>query len=224
MSKPLEHLGYWEAAMRCGLMGGRPFSEGSIKNYVLYARWYLNAYEELDLAHVKTVMLTAPVGQFAKRLKIYESLRCLGKYLIEQGELDAEFLKQMGKYKPRRYLPPRKLTVDESGIERLLTFCDKPLDRIIVELLSQTGGYSCGKGLFNRPAGEVGKNASGGENSSNPVPCCIRPQERLVLPSRLTKDSGVSDVLGLGAGARLFKRLAAAKISASGTALKIARS
>jgi len=129
----------WEAAMRCGLMGGRPFSEPCVKIYRDYVNWVLQEYGELSVDTVKTVMLTIPVEHFAKRLKIYEAIRCFARYLIEQEELDVTFLEKVRRLKPKRHKPPKKITVDEANIEKLLTVCDTPLDRIIVELLSQTG-------------------------------------------------------------------------------------
>lgn len=133
------HIHHWQAAMRCGLMGGRPFSEVCIKTYSLYIKWFIEQYGGLTVDHVKDVMLTVPVENFSKRLKIYEAVRCFARYLIEQEALDPRFLEQVRRFKPKRHIPARRYTVDEVNIERLLTVCDTPLDIIIVELLSQTG-------------------------------------------------------------------------------------
>jgi integrase/recombinase XerD len=134
-----QQLVHWEAAMRCGLIGGRPFSESCVKTYCYYVTWVLEQYGELSVETVKSVMLTIPVEHFAKRLKIYEAIRCFARYLIEQEEMDAGLLEKVRKFKPKRHMPPKKITVDEVNIEKLLTVCDTPLDTIIVELLSQTG-------------------------------------------------------------------------------------
>jgi site-specific recombinase XerC len=134
-----QQIRHWEAAMRCGLMGGRPFSESCVKTYRYYVTWVIEQYEELSVETVKVVMLTIPVEHFAKRLKIYEAIRCFARYLIDQEEMEAGFLDKVRKFKPKRHMPPKKITVDEVNIEKLLTVCDTPLDTIIVELLSQTG-------------------------------------------------------------------------------------
>src|SRR5688572_2160283 len=93
----------WEAAMHCGLMGGRPFSEPCVKIYLDYVTWVLQEYVELSVDTVKTVMLTIPVEHFAKRLKIYEAIRCFARYLIELEELDAAFLEKSRRFKPKRH-------------------------------------------------------------------------------------------------------------------------
>ncbi len=61
MSSLSRHLSQWESAMRCGLIGGRPFSEGCIKNYVFYVAGFLKQYGELNLENVKALMLSVPL-------------------------------------------------------------------------------------------------------------------------------------------------------------------
>ena len=125
--------------MRCGLMGGRPFSEPCVKTYLLYVNWFIERYEEVSTDNVRAVFLAVPVEHFAKRLKIYESIRSFARYLIDLDKLDPHFLDQVKRFKPKRHIPPRKITVDEANIQKLLTACETPLDTITVELLSQTG-------------------------------------------------------------------------------------
>ena len=139
MSNHTQHLPHGEDAMRCGLMGVRPFSYACVYSYKTYMTRFLEKYGELSVDNVKDLLLTIPVENFAKRLKNYEAIRCFAKYLIDQEELGELFLTKVSKYKPKRHIPPRKITVDEANIEKLLTVCDTPLDTILVELLSQTG-------------------------------------------------------------------------------------
>jgi hypothetical protein len=77
---------HWEAAMRCGLMGGRPFSKECISSYTHYIEKFLDKYGELSINNVKDLLLTIPVEHFAKRLKNYEAIRCFAKYLIKLEE------------------------------------------------------------------------------------------------------------------------------------------
>jgi integrase/recombinase XerD len=45
----------------------------------------------------------------------------------------------MRRYRPRRHLPPKKISVDQAGIDKLLLAGETPTDRLLVLLLSQTG-------------------------------------------------------------------------------------
>jgi len=141
-SNPVQHSAYlsgWEDAMRFGLMGGRPFSEISIKTYLYYAQWFLEQYQELSIEHLKKVLLSIPVENFAKRLKLYQALTSFAKYLEQEGINTDSYLNQAKKFRPKRHLPEKKLTVDQKGIEALLGSCESPLEHLLVILLSHTG-------------------------------------------------------------------------------------
>jgi integrase len=48
-------------------------------------------------------------------------------------------LTETKKFKPRRHLPERKITVDQKGMDKLMEACQSSLERLLVILLSQTG-------------------------------------------------------------------------------------
>ncbi len=135
----IEFLPYWEKAMRCGLMGGRPFSEHSVSTYLLYAKWFLKKYELVSIQNLKLTMLEIPPEQFAKRFKLYQALNCFAKFLIEEGQLTEDYLEQAKRYKPKRHLPPRKTTVSEPEIQLMLDKANVLLDKTLLILLSSTG-------------------------------------------------------------------------------------
>jgi integrase len=138
-SSQLAYLSPWKDAMRYGLMAGRPYSESCIHTYSLYVRQFLEEYGEVSLVNFKKAMLTIPITQFAKRLKLYEALNCFARYLMEEQVMDAAYITDVKRFKPKRHLPPKKTTVDQSGLEKLVAVTQNPLDRLIVILLSQTG-------------------------------------------------------------------------------------
>lgn len=125
--------------MRFGLLGGRPFSEVSIKTYLYYGRWFLEQYGELSVDNLKKALLSIPVEHYAKRLKLYQSLTSLAKYMGQENIKTEEYIIQAKKYRPRRHLPERKLTVDQKGVDALLSACESPLEYLLVILLSYTG-------------------------------------------------------------------------------------
>jgi integrase/recombinase XerD len=135
----VEYLRGWEDAMRFGLMGGRPFSEISVRTYAYYTEWFLEQYGCLSVENLKRALLAIPIEHFAKRLKLFQSLTSFAKYLIQEGILDESYLTAVKKLKPRRHLPERKITVDQKGLDKLLEASQSALERLLVILLSQTG-------------------------------------------------------------------------------------
>lgn len=135
----LDYLSIWEDAMRFGLMDGRPYSEISIETYIYYARWFLEHYHVISLETLKKALLAIPTEHFAKRLKMYQAVTSLAKILIQEKALDPAYLAESKKFRPRRHLPERKITVDQKGLDKLIEACQNPLEELLVILLSQTG-------------------------------------------------------------------------------------
>jgi len=128
----IEHLEY-------GLLGGRPYSQNCIECYSIYVKAFLREYQELSVKNLKSALLSVPVKQFAKREKIFVSLNCFAKYLINEKQLSSDYLSQVKQYKPRRHLPPRKISVSQESIELLINHSQDTLDRLLIILLSHTG-------------------------------------------------------------------------------------
>jgi integrase/recombinase XerD len=133
------YLDSWLQAMEYGLLGGRPYSQQCIRIYAHYVGEFLKTHHQLSVDNLNAVLLSIPVIHFAKRLKIYEALNCFARYLIQEGHLEADYLVTVKPFKPKRHLPPRKITVDQKGIEALLAACQNSAERLIIILLSQTG-------------------------------------------------------------------------------------
>jgi len=128
----IEHLEY-------GLLGGRPYSQNCIDCYSIYVKAFLTKYQELSVKNLKSVLLSVPVKQFAKREKIFISLNCFAKFLISEKQLSPDYLSLVKQYKPRRHLPPKKISVSQESIELLISNSQDDLDRLLVILLSHTG-------------------------------------------------------------------------------------
>lgn len=139
LTSQIDYVPAWETAMQCGLLNGRPYSASCIQIYVIYVHQFLAEYGEIRLEHYKTAMACIPVARFAKRLKLYEALNCFARFLTEEGILDGQYLKDVKKYKPRRHLPAKKITVDQMDLERLVEVGNNDLERLLIILLSQTG-------------------------------------------------------------------------------------
>lgn len=129
----------WLQALRHGLFNGRPYSEHCIALYEYQMRWFFERFDIVSVSNFKHALMQISIEQFSKRLKLFEAINCFAKFLIQEGVLEEGLPEQLKKFKPRRHLPPKKMTVDQAGIEKLLAACSTPMDKLLVILLSQTG-------------------------------------------------------------------------------------
>lgn len=120
-------------------MNGRPYSQSCIDCYSLYVKSFLTTYHEVSVSNLKSALFCIPVEQFAKREKIYAALNCFAKYLIIEKHLSPEYLAEVKRFKPKRHLPPKKITVTQDGIETLICHSQDALERLLIILLSHTG-------------------------------------------------------------------------------------
>ncbi len=135
----LDYLEGWQRAMANGLMGGRPFSPHTQKSYMFYATNFLNRYGKVSYDNLKTELARIPVRQFSKRDSLYRGIVCFAKYLIEEHALDKGFLEQAKRVRPKRHIPPKRMTVKYEDVLKLLNVCKNPLDRFIILFLVSTG-------------------------------------------------------------------------------------
>jgi integrase/recombinase XerD len=129
----------WKQAMATGLMNGRPFSERTQESYVYYITHLLDRHGKLSYETLRNELGSIPIEHFSTKNFIYNAAVSFGKYLIGEKALNPSFLEQVKKIKPRRHLPPKRLTVSESDVIKLIAACQRPLDRLIVILLVSTG-------------------------------------------------------------------------------------
>jgi integrase/recombinase XerD len=134
-----DYVKTWIKHLETALLGGRPYSEDCIHHYSYQVGWFLKAYGKVSVDTLKQALLDVPVLQFSKRQKLYGALRCFARFLIQEGALDSDYLEAVRQFKPKRHFPPRRITVSEEDIEKLLNACENPFERLLVILLSQTG-------------------------------------------------------------------------------------
>ncbi len=136
------HIGMlpaWVNAMAKGTLNGRVYSERTIQDYCHYVGLYFSKYSEVRANHLKKELMAIPAVQFAKREHYYKSILCLGNFLRREGCLDDHFQEEVKPLYPKRHLPPKRFTVDEESLGKLLAECQTTQERLIVLLLSHTG-------------------------------------------------------------------------------------
>ena len=139
MSTQQSHVSIWLQALEHGLFNGYAYSEHTIKLYRHQMKWYFEHFDELSVSNFKQALMLIPIERFSKRLKLFEAINCFAKFLIQEGILAEDFPYKIKPFRPKRHIPPKKLVVDQVGLDRMLTVCKTPLDKFLLILLSQTG-------------------------------------------------------------------------------------
>ncbi len=129
----------WKKAMEKGLLTGKPFSPLTVDYYLANAKAYLKRHSCLSVQAFKSELMRIPPHQFGKRFKYHKAIVSFAKFLIQEGQLDSSFLEEVKPLFPKRNTPPKRLTVEEDALGRLLDACKTPYERLIVILLSNTG-------------------------------------------------------------------------------------
>lgn len=62
----------------------------------------------------------------------------MGKFLIAENQLEDAFLKEVKSLYPKRHLPPKRSTIKEDELEKLLQACENTEQSLIVSLLAFT--------------------------------------------------------------------------------------
>lgn len=133
------YLPVWLQSLEHGLFNGYAYSEHTVKLYKRQMTWFFNEFNEISVHNFKQALMSIPIERFSTRLKLFEAISCFSKYLVQEGIVEEGFPNQFKPFRPRRHLPPKKVTVDPAGVDKLLAACEMPLDRLLLLLLSQTG-------------------------------------------------------------------------------------
>ncbi len=129
----------WQKAMATGLMTGRPFSRHTYNQYCYYVTLFLERYGQVSFENLKTELASIKADQFAKRKSVHRAIICFGKFLVQEGTLHPSFLEKAKSIKPKPHKPPKRLSVKEGDVQRLIGACKNPLDRLLMILLASTG-------------------------------------------------------------------------------------
>jgi integrase len=129
----------WENSMARGLINGRAFSQETIKDYRYYIDRFFEKHKTINASTLKAELAKIPAHQIAKRQHCYKAIVCMGKFLIAEGQLEDAFLKEVKNLYPKRHLPPKRSTIKEDELEKLLQACESGEECLIVSLLAFTG-------------------------------------------------------------------------------------
>jgi site-specific recombinase XerD len=129
----------WLDWCKTGKLCGKPLSPRMIEIYNYYFRLYLKGLSKRELKQPITLELARkvigsfPPASYSTKLNIYSSLMSFGKYLIENGRLEADFRTKLKTIRPRRFLPAKRTSLNEGQYRELVQS---------VESATLTGGFS----------------------------------------------------------------------------------
>jgi len=123
-----------------GVLTGRPFSPYTVRYYADHLTRFYEGHKVLTYDTLKDRLLEIPAEQFATRDKLHKAAVCFAKFLATEGQADAGLAAELKPLKPKRHKPPKRITVAEDGLSKMLEACGEALeDRLIVTLLAHTG-------------------------------------------------------------------------------------
>ncbi|MEB3287711.1 MAG: tyrosine-type recombinase/integrase [Vampirovibrionales bacterium] len=140
--KILPHASYikgWIQAMSRGTLTGKVYSQTTADGYIYYIERFFKAQKSLSVKTLESELAKVPSDMFATRENIWRSALCFSKYLVKEGILEKGFQASIKPLKPKRHLPPKRFTVEEENVLKLIEVASNPLDRLLVILLAHTG-------------------------------------------------------------------------------------
>ncbi len=129
----------WVAAMGCGLISGRPYSDSTIEMYRFYVTEFLKSHKVVSINTLRSMLVSIPKEAWSKRFKTYKAVISFGKFLISEGCLNKSFLEEAKPFYPKRLFPPKRLYVTEDQLCLLIAAAKTPMERLILVLVGSTG-------------------------------------------------------------------------------------
>ncbi len=144
----------WLLALKQGTFNGKIYSPMTRECYEYQIGKYwklLDRYAPrpyLSHENLSRILSKIPVDSYASRQKLFDSLWCFMKYLLEKGLVPESEINRIRKLKPKRFLPAKKITFTENQIALILKTNDEakgngPYDKLfakaVVIVLANTG-------------------------------------------------------------------------------------
>ena len=97
-----EYISNWLKALEYGTLNGEFYSETTRSSYEHYVQAFLKRHHTLSMETLEKALLEIPVGQYAKRDKLFKALVCFAKYMIKTKHLELSFLDEVKTIKPKQ--------------------------------------------------------------------------------------------------------------------------
>ncbi len=134
----IEKVEPWITEMKNGVLYSSAFSDRTIKEYVRIITKVLQ-HGDMSIDLYESYLSSIPHSQYASREKAYKAIVCFAKYLIKKKALTIEVLNEIKSYRPRGNPKPKRDVLTQAELNDLLSYQLELLDRLIIELLVNTG-------------------------------------------------------------------------------------
>lgn len=149
-----ELVSRWLEALSAGTLNGKVYSQTTIENYSYFINYYLRLLGErpskplISKTNLRQVFNDIPVRRYSIKQKLFDSLMCFAKFLVEENKLSDPEREAIKTLKPKRFIPAVKVTVSVKQVEQTLelaqringnTLYDKLLTQTLIIFFKETG-------------------------------------------------------------------------------------
>lgn len=126
----IELTAEWFEWCLTGKLTGKPISKRTVEIYQICFKIFLDKLGSrpskplISVENARKALGLIPIESFSTRHNTYSALQSFSKFLIEKELLEPNFRESLKKLKPRRFLPPRKTSLTQDKLERLLREID----------------------------------------------------------------------------------------------------
>jgi integrase len=136
-----------------GKLSGKPMGARTVEIYRYYFNLYLDRLGKypskplISITNLREVLGSYKPENFSTKRNIYDAVMSITKYFIENQKMKPETRDAMKALKPKRFLPPKKTSLTEQQINKLLSTIetmnssayDKLTAKTIIVFLANTG-------------------------------------------------------------------------------------
>lgn len=120
----------WLDWCKTGKLTGKPLSPRTIEIYETYFKLYLKQLGKypqkpiVSVNNLRSVLGSFAPERFSTKRNIYDAVMSLTKYLIENDRLKEDIRVKMKSLKPRRFIPAKKTSINETQLQKLYDTID----------------------------------------------------------------------------------------------------
>lgn len=143
----------WLEWCASGKLTGKPLGKRTIEIYEYYFTLYIKGLGKypskplISVDNLRNVLGSYLPQNYSTKRNIYDAIMSFTKYLIELDKFSPEIRNKLKALKPKRYLPAKKTSLNETQLKTMIAACDEMKtnyygrlsNKVIVVFLANTG-------------------------------------------------------------------------------------